>query len=110
MTIVANETKRKPGKTLQLDIGSDRVAMVTIDVPGERLNTMTVEVLQELEVILEQLETEGEADAVVFVSGKPEGFMAGADVRMLAGIRTAEEGTQLSRVGQQLLNRVEALP
>jgi 3-hydroxyacyl-CoA dehydrogenase/enoyl-CoA hydratase/3-hydroxybutyryl-CoA epimerase len=105
MTMLA-EPKQK---ALQLEIGEDGVAVVTIDVPGEKLNTLSDQLFQDMDAILSRLEAK-EASAVVFISGKAEGFIAGADVKMLAKIQTAEEGEALSRMGQDVLNRIEDLP
>lgn len=109
MTIVANEKRQKSGKTLRLDIGNDGVAVVTIDVPNEKINTLSAELFGEMSAVFDRLEQDREAQALVIISGKPEGFIAGADVKMLTRIKTPEEGEALSRDAQSLLNRLENL-
>ena len=47
---------------------------------------------------------------VVLRSGKPDGFIAGADIKDFTAIRSALEAETLSREGQALLDRLEALP
>ena len=44
--------------------------------------------------------------AVVLVSGKPDNFIAGADIEEFTRAATAEEATRLSCEGQELMNRV----
>lgn len=107
MATAVKESKKQTNKALHLEIGDDGIAVVTIDVKSEKLNTLNADVLEEMHGIIDRLDGGQEAQAVVFISGKPEGFIAGADVKMLANIKTAEEGEQLARAGQLLLNRIE---
>ncbi|HET9275169.1 MAG TPA: 3-hydroxyacyl-CoA dehydrogenase NAD-binding domain-containing protein, partial [Gemmatimonadales bacterium] len=44
------------------------------------------------------------------ISGKPENFVAGADINEFTRIRTAEEGEALARSGQEMIDRVERFP
>src|SRR5205807_2960642 len=55
------------------------------------------------------IETDPDVKAVVIASGKPEGFIAGADVQMLRAVKTAAEATALSRGGQASMNRLEEI-
>jgi 3-hydroxyacyl-CoA dehydrogenase/enoyl-CoA hydratase/3-hydroxybutyryl-CoA epimerase len=45
----------------------------------------------------------------VIMSGKPDGFIAGADINEFVALRSAEEASALSRRGQALMQRVESL-
>lgn len=95
-------------EAFKLDIDADGIAVVTIDLPGEKVNLLSEKLMSEMEPLMLRL-TEEDVKAVVFISGKPEGFIAGADVKMLARVRTAEEGEALSKAGQDALNRIEDL-
>ncbi len=44
------------------------------------------------------------------ISGKKSGFIAGADIKEFTAIANAEDGFLLIHAGQQVLNRLEALP
>ncbi len=98
----------KPG-TFKLDLGADGVAVVFIDVPGEPVNTLRAEFGDEFAAIAQRIESDPAIKAVVITSGKPEGFIAGADVQMLRAVKSAAEATALSRGGQQSLDRLEAI-
>lgn len=104
MTMVAPEVTLE---SLRLDIDADGIAVVTLDLVGEKMNLLSEALMREMDVLLGRLDS---ARAVIFISGKPEGFIAGADIKMLARVRTAEEGEALSRAGQDILNRIEQLP
>ncbi len=93
-----------------MERGEDGVAVLTIDVPGEKMNTLGKGMMDEFEALLAELETKPGLRAVVLRSAKPDNFIAGADIRELGRIRSALEGEALSRAGQQMLNRLEALP
>lgn len=57
--------------------------------------------------LLPQIESNSQIQACVLISGKPNCFVAGADIGMLEAVKTAEETTQMSRDCQRLLQRVE---
>ena len=87
----------------------DGVAFLVLDVPGEAVNTLSTAVFQELAAILfDQLEADPAVRAVVLISGKPENFVAGADINEFSRIESAEHGASLCREGQALINRVAA--
>ncbi len=106
MTMVAPEAITLD--SFKLDTDADGIAVVRIDLPGEKMNLLSEKLMTEMDVLLTHLEGSG-AKAVVFISGKPEGFIAGADIKMLAAVKTAEEGEALARAGQEILNRLENL-
>jgi 3-hydroxyacyl-CoA dehydrogenase/enoyl-CoA hydratase/3-hydroxybutyryl-CoA epimerase len=95
---------------LTREIGEDGVLVLTIDVPGERLNTLGKSMMAELDALLTELEVPGALVAVVLRSGKPDNFIAGADIKDFNTIRSAMEGEALSRGAQALLDRLEAVP
>lgn len=47
---------------------------------------------------------------MVFVSAKPDNFIAGADINMIGNCKTAQEAEALARQGQQLMAEIHALP
>ena len=86
----------------------DDVLVVTIDVPGRSVNTLGPGMVAEFEELLARIDREASLKGVVLISGKPDGFIAGADIEQFAGIRTASDAEQLSRLGQDLVARLEA--
>lgn len=87
--------------------GADGVALVTLDVPGEKVNTLGRERIAEFERLLDTLERDAALRAVVIRSGKPDNFIAGADIADFTRIRSAQEGEALSRAAHAILARVE---
>ena len=61
--------------------GADGVLVVTLDVPGEKVNTLGRERMAEFEALLDEVERDPSLRAVVIRSGKPDNFIAGADIK-----------------------------
>lgn len=96
-----------PSWTLQRD--AEGLATLTLDKPGGSANVLSREVLVELDGLLAQLAAQP-PKALVVRSGKPSGFIAGADINEFVALRSLEEAYQLIRGGQQVLDRLAALP
>ena len=94
-----------PAFKVEIEAG---VAIVTLDVPGASVNTLSTAVAQEFDGLLTRLEDDPLVRALVLISGKPDSFIAGADIEEFTRLRTAEEATALSRRAQELMNRVAA--
>jgi 3-hydroxyacyl-CoA dehydrogenase/enoyl-CoA hydratase/3-hydroxybutyryl-CoA epimerase len=86
---------------------ADGVLVMTLDVPGEKVNTLGGARIAEFEKLLDEVERDTAVRAVVIHSGKPDSFIAGADINDFTRIRSAEEGEALSRAAHTILGRVE---
>ena len=87
----------------------DGIVWLTLDKPGTSANVLSSEVLIELDALLRPLQ-QSAPRGVVVLSGKKSGFVAGADIKEFTGITDAESGYRLIHGGQQVLDRLEALP
>lgn len=83
------------------------VEIIVLDAPGEKVNTLTEQMIQEFSEVLDQVESDPGSRGVLLMSGKDNNFVAGADLAMFQSRETADEFTKLSRLGQQILNRIE---
>ncbi|HEX4619828.1 MAG TPA: 3-hydroxyacyl-CoA dehydrogenase NAD-binding domain-containing protein, partial [Steroidobacteraceae bacterium] len=88
---------------------AEGIAWLTLDKPGSSANVLSGGVLTELDAVLAALEQEPPR-ALVVISAKKSGFVAGADIREFTGITDADSGYVLIHRGQQVLNRLAALP
>jgi 3-hydroxyacyl-CoA dehydrogenase / enoyl-CoA hydratase / 3-hydroxybutyryl-CoA epimerase len=88
----------------------DGVAVLTLDLPDEPVNTLSPATALLFDRALSRALEDTGVTAVVFTSGKPEGFVAGADVRWLGSLRTKEDGERASREGQEGFARLAAYP
>jgi 3-hydroxyacyl-CoA dehydrogenase/enoyl-CoA hydratase/3-hydroxybutyryl-CoA epimerase len=87
----------------------DGIAKVVLDLPGEPVNKISRAVRDELDGILPDLAKDREVRAVVLLSGKPDNFIAGADIDEFVALESAEEALNLVRTGQALVNRFAEL-
>nr|WP_241972284.1 fatty acid oxidation complex subunit alpha FadJ [Aliidiomarina soli] len=85
----------------------DGIAIITIDVPGESMNTLKSSFADEVTTLLDKIEDDSEIKGVVLISGKPGSFVAGADIRMISECETAADAESLARQGQALFDRIE---
>lgn len=90
-----------------LDIRDDGVAILTMDVPGESMNTLKLEFAEQIENVLRQIEADASIKGVVLISGKSNSFVAGADISMLAACQSAQDATAIAQGGQQIFQRIE---
>ena len=87
---------------------ADSVVWLTLDKPNTSANVLSSYVLRELDAILAPF-TSSPPRAVIVISAKKSGFIAGADIKEFTGISNAEDGFRLIHDGQEVLNRLEAL-
>ncbi|MFL5516546.1 MAG: fatty acid oxidation complex subunit alpha FadJ [Gemmatimonadales bacterium] len=88
----------------------DGIAVVTFDLPGEPVNKLNAAVKVEFEALLIRIRDDAEIRAVVLISGKPDTFIAGADIEEFTALTTQADAERLSFEGQEMVSRVETLP
>ena len=86
---------------------ADHVATVTINHPPA--NVLTPRGLGELESTLDDL-ANNDRIKVIIITGTGRFFIAGADIRMLAEIRSKPKGRRLALTGQRIFNKIAASP
>ena len=101
------EVEAKQG--LSYDV-TDGVAVITVDQPGAPVNTLSPEVGTAFTQLLEQAERDAAVKAVVFISGKKDNFVAGANIDFLQTIKSQEEVVAISRAAHAQFDRLEAFP
>ena len=84
------------------------VAILKLDKPGEKVNTLDESMMEEFSAFLDQLEKDSELKGAVLISGKENNFIAGADIEMFKARETPEKMEQLSKNGHAILNKIEA--
>ena len=84
------------------------IAVVTFDQPGAPVNTLSRAVSEEFGALLDRLSADGTVRAIVLISGKPDVFIAGADIEEFAALATAVDAERLSGSAQAMMDRVAA--
>jgi 3-hydroxyacyl-CoA dehydrogenase/enoyl-CoA hydratase/3-hydroxybutyryl-CoA epimerase len=93
----------------RLETDADGVAWLTLDQQGASANTLGSAVMRELNDRLADVEA-ARPKALVIRSAKDSGFIAGADITEFTGLTDLEQAYRLVRTGQQVFDRIEALP
>ena len=70
-------------KTISMDLDSDGILTLTIDVPNQGMNVWDERLMSEFPDFVERLLTDDDVKGAVICSGRDNAFMAGADLRML---------------------------
>ena len=72
-------------ENFKIDVDADGIALITFDVPGRSMNTLTSGVMAEIPEWVERVKTDDAIKGAVLTSGKASGFCAGADLGDMAG-------------------------
>ncbi|MCJ8302525.1 fatty acid oxidation complex subunit alpha FadJ [Shewanella sp.] len=96
-------------KTFNLVRREDGIAVLTIDVPGETMNTLRTEFGPEITEILAEIKADNSIKGLVLASGKKDCFVAGADISMLDACTSVEDAKALSQQGHIVFNELEAM-
>jgi 3-hydroxyacyl-CoA dehydrogenase/enoyl-CoA hydratase/3-hydroxybutyryl-CoA epimerase len=98
-----------PGsKHWRLSIDDQRVGWLVLDRADASVNTLSQEVLGELERELARA-AEQHLAGLIIKSGKTTGFVVGADVKEFGSLQSAAQGAALAARGQALLDRLARL-
>lgn len=97
-------------KSFQLTIDNDKIAWLSLDVTDESMNVLRADLIEDIEFLLTDFEANvEEITGLVIHSGKPDSFIAGADVKMLDACQSAQEAETLAKRGQDVFNRLAKL-
>ncbi|MBF7956611.1 fatty acid oxidation complex subunit alpha FadJ [Rahnella victoriana] len=96
----------EPVSAFSLMFTAEHIGIITIDVPGEKVNTLKAEFAQQICAILQKAQQYPNLKGLVLISGKPDSFIAGADITMIAGCRTAAEASELAQKGQTVMSHI----
>ena len=101
----------KMDKLKHFNISTDRenICWAEIDVNGKSVNVLTQEVLSDLAQILDWLEKNTEITGFSLTSGKPGGFIYGADIAEFELYKTKQDVRSHMEFVHGLFNRIENL-
>jgi len=91
-------------------IDPDKICWMTLNVAGKSVNVLTHAVMDELAALLDWIESQPTLAGVGMLSGKPGGFVYGADIAEFELLKTADDVLAHMQFVHALFNRIEALP
>jgi 3-hydroxyacyl-CoA dehydrogenase/enoyl-CoA hydratase/3-hydroxybutyryl-CoA epimerase/3-hydroxyacyl-CoA dehydrogenase/enoyl-CoA hydratase/3-hydroxybutyryl-CoA epimerase/enoyl-CoA isomerase len=97
---------------LRFEERGDGIGLLTLDIPDKKVNTLSQGVLMELGALVAKLRDRADLRGLLFQSGKPGQFIAGADLTELGALAFAskDQVTQAVTLGHRLYDQVAALP
>jgi 3-hydroxyacyl-CoA dehydrogenase/enoyl-CoA hydratase/3-hydroxybutyryl-CoA epimerase len=75
-----------------VDVDGEGVALVTFDVPGKSMNTLSIAVMKELGEVVDRIKSDAAISGVIIRSGKDSGFCAGFDLNDFSKLTGGAEG------------------
>jgi 3-hydroxyacyl-CoA dehydrogenase/enoyl-CoA hydratase/3-hydroxybutyryl-CoA epimerase len=97
-----------PYRHFHLSRDADGVAWLLFDRQGTSANSLSAEVMEELDKVLATIESERPV-GVVIRSAKPSGFIAGADINEFRGASDARQVESSISQAHAVIDRLEAL-
>ena len=98
------------GPGVLLETRRDGLAFLIFDRPNEKVNVLNAPIVAVLEILIDQAAHDKEVRGLVVMSAKPGSFIAGADVREIASLRSSQDAEYASRKGHRLFDALERLP
>jgi 3-hydroxyacyl-CoA dehydrogenase / enoyl-CoA hydratase / 3-hydroxybutyryl-CoA epimerase len=92
-----------------LELEDDGLAILTFDLPGEKVNKFSRAVIRELGEVLLRVSREPRIRALLIRSGKPGVFIAGADIQEFVSTSPSQAGEAVRAV-QALFEQLAHLP
>ncbi|TYL44045.1 fatty acid oxidation complex subunit alpha FadJ [Dickeya sp. ws52] len=102
--------EREEHAAIQLTFRHDHIGILTVDVPGEKVNTLKAAFAEQLQAALSQARQHSGLQGMIILSGKPTSFIAGADIDMLDACADAAAAQKLAETGQEALEAIARLP
>ncbi len=110
MTIAHALTEQ--GEFISYEI-KDGIAVVKFNDKSAKVNTLSEGLMKEAEAILSEVRgssLESTVKGIVFISGKTDCFISGADIKMLERCKSVAEAETLVRTGHRFLEEIENSP
>lgn len=84
------------------------IAVITFDSPAGEINIISKAALVELAGLMEKINATDAIKAAVLISAKPKTFIAGADIRELANVKSDSDAKDMISKAQAFFNSIEA--
>ncbi len=95
----------------KLDINDKGIAYLTIDLPDEKVNILSLDVLRQLEQVLDTIKSQSQIKALVIKSGKKDSFIAGANLHEFEnGFKDPSFASNTISLGHKVFGKLASLP
>jgi 3-hydroxyacyl-CoA dehydrogenase/enoyl-CoA hydratase/3-hydroxybutyryl-CoA epimerase len=105
LTLLSKELKLEHWTS---ETDGDGIVWLRLDKADSKVNVLSSQVLLELDSMIDSIAAQQPKGLVVY-SGKSTGFVMGADISEFTAVEDPEHAYEVTRQGQQLMNKIEAL-
>src|SRR5262245_21034301 len=91
---------------LSVTLAADGVATLLLDVLDHSMNVFNRQVLADLDAAFDRIAADPAVKLLVIRSGKPTGFIAGADLHQFTTVTNPSDAEELSLAGQRLFDKL----
>ena len=95
--------------TFKLTRQQNGIALMVMDVPNETMNTLKAEFANDVSELLTEITNDKSIKGLVIISGKPNSFIAGADISMLDACTDEESAQAISKQAHHVFAQLENL-
>lgn len=95
---------------LTFSIDETKIAKLVFDLPGEKVNKFSKPVFERFNEIVDQCRKNKDIKAMIFISGKKDIFVAGADIAEIERVTDRDEAERMSGAVQKVFSKLEDLP
>jgi 3-hydroxyacyl-CoA dehydrogenase/enoyl-CoA hydratase/3-hydroxybutyryl-CoA epimerase len=96
-------------KVIPQTLAGSSIAIVEFDLVGEKVNKWNTQTMTRFREVVQEL-AKSSYKLVIFRSGKPKTFIAGADIEEIRSLTTKEAVAKAVGAGHEIFNMVEDLP
>jgi enoyl-CoA hydratase/carnithine racemase len=105
--MMSTQTSHKNNQcALTTEVDDDGILTITINVQHESMNIFNQQVMEEFTLFASDIENNSAIKAIIFISGKSDCFIAGADISMLQQVQNAAEGSAIVKQAHEMLQRI----
>lgn len=99
------------GSPLRYSVNNQNIGTLIFDLPNEKVNKISVPILEELEKLIDKLASQPPINALVIKSGKEGAFIAGADLKGFEPLFSDQSGAKkLINTGHRVFDKLSKLP
>ena len=98
------------GRIFNLNVDEGGIGVVTFDVVGDAMNTWTDAAFLSFDELMGEVARTPGLKGLIFISGKPDNFFAGANLKMIADIEKAEDVRKMLDLFHGSFARLHAFP
>lgn len=99
------------GQAFKLSVDREGMANLIFDLPGEKVNKLSIPIMEELEHILDEAAKNPNIKIMTISSGKKDLFIAGADLHSFEPVfKDPQKGKGIISIGHRVFNKLQNLP